>query len=73
MTLAVPFQHPGSPFPLDPYRHKPRLIFRGDGTFKITIFSDLHFGENPDDGVGAVKDTNSMRAILQDEQPDYGL
>ncbi|KAJ7302505.1 Metallo-dependent phosphatase [Mycena albidolilacea] len=73
-TLAVPFQLPGSPFPLDPYPDKPRLIFRRDGTFKITIFSDLHFGENPDDGVGAVKDANStrlMRAILHDEQPDY--
>jgi hypothetical protein len=64
----------GSPFPLDPYPDKPRLIFRRDGTFKITIFSDHHFGENPHDGVGAVKDANStrlMRAILHDEQPDY--
>ncbi|KAJ7677385.1 hypothetical protein B0H14DRAFT_2199495, partial [Mycena olivaceomarginata] len=50
------------------------LIFRRDGTFKIIISSDLHFGGNADDGVGAVKDTNStrlMHAILHDKQPDY--
>ncbi|KAJ7245920.1 Metallo-dependent phosphatase-like protein [Mycena haematopus] len=65
----------GSSSPLlNPYSDKPRLTFRPDGSFKITIFSDLHFGENPDDGVGVVKDTNSthlMRAILHDEDPDY--
>ncbi|KAF8180694.1 Metallo-dependent phosphatase [Mycena galopus ATCC 62051] len=78
-VLAVPWQHPlpGSTdyhSSLDPYSDKPRLTFRADGTFKITVFSDLHFGENPDDGVGVMKDVNStrlMRAILNDEEPDY--
>ncbi|KAF7357110.1 Metallo-dependent phosphatase [Mycena sanguinolenta] len=59
---------------LNPYPDKPRLAFRADRSFKITIFSDLHFGENPDDGVGVVKDSNStrlMRAVLHDEDPDY--
>src|SRR5262245_13062395 len=28
-----------------PYPTKRRLTFRPDGTFKLTIFSDLHYGE----------------------------
>ncbi|KAJ6483253.1 Metallo-dependent phosphatase [Mycena sanguinolenta] len=59
---------------LNPYPDKPRLTFHEEGTFKITIFSDLHFGENPDDGVGVAKDSNStrlMRAVLRKEDPDY--
>jgi hypothetical protein len=28
----------------NPYPDKPRLHFRPDGTFKITVFSDLHYG-----------------------------
>ncbi|KAJ7474120.1 Metallo-dependent phosphatase-like protein [Mycena latifolia] len=82
-VLAIPAQHPlaqplsslpVSATSLDPYPGKKRLIFRGDGTFKITVFSDLHFGENPGDGVGERKDANStrlMRAVLADEGPDY--
>ncbi|KAF7340304.1 Metallo-dependent phosphatase [Mycena venus] len=76
-AFSVPLQYPLTPVPLrllDPYPDKPRLTFRPDGMFKLTIFSDLHFGENPNDGVGVVKDANStrlMRAILQDERPDY--
>ncbi|KAJ6543028.1 Metallo-dependent phosphatase-like protein [Mycena capillaripes] len=75
-ALAVPLQHPltSPPTLLNPYPEKKRLTFRADGTFKITIFSDLHFGENPGDGIGPVKDRNStrlMRAILRDEEPDY--
>ena len=59
---------------LDPYKHKPRLTFRADGTFKVTVFSDLHFGENPEGPWGPVQDTNStrlMRRVLRDEKPDY--
>ncbi|KAJ7245910.1 hypothetical protein B0H12DRAFT_1235708 [Mycena haematopus] len=40
------------------------LTFRKDGSLKIT---DLHFGENSDDGIGVGKDRNTtrlMRAIL---------
>ncbi|KAJ7643115.1 Metallo-dependent phosphatase-like protein [Mycena polygramma] len=68
-ALAVALQHP-----LDPYADKKRLTFRPEGTFKITIFSDLHFGETPGDRVGCGQDGNStrlMRAILKDEEPDY--
>ncbi|KAF6756319.1 Metallo-dependent phosphatase-like protein [Ephemerocybe angulata] len=61
---------------LDPYPAlgKPRLLFKPDGTFKVTIFSDLHFGENPWDDWGPKQDANSlklMNTILPDEKPDY--
>lgn len=59
---------------IDPYPGKPRITFRHDGTFKITIFSDLHFGENPWDDWGPEQDVNStrlMRTVLSDEKPDY--
>ncbi|KAJ7059503.1 Metallo-dependent phosphatase-like protein [Mycena amicta] len=71
-AIAFALQHPlvASPPALDPYPDKPRITFRPDGTFKLTIFSDLHFAEDPD------KDANSarlMRAVLWDEQPDYAV
>ncbi|KAK1221323.1 hypothetical protein PQX77_015870 [Marasmius sp. AFHP31] len=59
---------------LNPYPDKPKLTFRPDGTFKITVFSDLHFGENPWDTWGPEQDANStrlMKTVLPDEQPDY--
>lgn len=59
---------------LDPYPIKPRVTFASDGTFKITVFSDLHFGENPWDDWGPEQDVNStrlMRTVLSDEKPDY--
>ncbi|KIM42443.1 hypothetical protein M413DRAFT_444859 [Hebeloma cylindrosporum] len=59
---------------LDPYPGKPRLTFKRDGTFKLTVFSDLHFGENPWDDWGPEQDVNSislMDTVLGDEKPDY--
>lgn len=61
---------------LDPYPGlgKPRLNFRPDGTFKLTVFSDLHFGENPWDDWGPRQDRNTlklMNTILPSEKPDY--
>ncbi|KAG5726696.1 putative inactive purple acid phosphatase 16 [Termitomyces sp. T112] len=59
---------------LDPYPGKPRVTFRPDGTFKLTMFSDLHYGENPWDVWGPEQDFNStrlMNTVLKDEQPDY--
>ncbi|KAF8068003.1 Metallo-dependent phosphatase-like protein, partial [Lyophyllum atratum] len=59
---------------LNPYPTKPRLTFRSDGTFKLTVFSDLHYGENPWDDWGPEQDFNStrlMKAVLKDEKPDY--
>jgi hypothetical protein len=59
---------------LDPYPTKPRNVFRPDGTFKLTVFSDLHFGENPWDDWGPVQDIKSialMKTVLNDEKPDY--
>ncbi|KAI0937665.1 hypothetical protein AcV7_003638 [Taiwanofungus camphoratus] len=60
--------------PLNPYPTKPRVTFRNDGTFKITVFADLHYGENPWDAWGPEQDVNStqlMRIVLADEKPDY--
>lgn len=59
---------------LDPYPTKSKITFREDGTFKITVFSDLHFGENPWDAWGPQQDVNStrlMRTVLSSEKPDY--
>ncbi|CDO73906.1 hypothetical protein BN946_scf185016.g63 [Trametes cinnabarina] len=59
---------------LNPYPSKPRLTFRPDGTFKITVFSDLHYGENPWDAWGPQQDVNStrlMNTVLRNEKPDY--
>ncbi|RXW13709.1 hypothetical protein EST38_g12145 [Candolleomyces aberdarensis] len=79
-TSASPVQHslrPGiSVDEVDPYPSlgKPRVAFKPDGTFKITIFSDLHFGENPWDDWGPKQDANSiklMNTVLSDEKPDY--
>ncbi|KAJ3561375.1 hypothetical protein NP233_g10228 [Leucocoprinus birnbaumii] len=61
---------------LDPYPGKPRIVFRKDGTLKITVFSDLHFGENPWDWWGPEHDLNStklMKRVLKDEKPDYAV
>ncbi|KLO11373.1 Metallo-dependent phosphatase [Schizopora paradoxa] len=59
---------------LDPYPTKPRVTFKEDGTFKITVFSDLHFGENPWDAWGPQQDVNStilMNLVLASDKPDY--
>ena len=59
---------------LNPYPNLPRLTFRNDDTFKITVFSDLHYGENPWDAWGPQQDVNStrlMNTVLSTEQPDY--
>ncbi|TDL24537.1 Metallo-dependent phosphatase [Rickenella mellea] len=59
---------------LDPYPHKSKITFKEDGTFKITVFSDLHYGENPWDDWGPIQDINSttlISAVLADEKPDY--
>ncbi|KII84564.1 hypothetical protein PLICRDRAFT_57545 [Plicaturopsis crispa FD-325 SS-3] len=77
MVAATPFWPPppgGNRVDLNPYPHKPRVTFRRDGTFKLTIFSDLHFGENPWDWWGPEHDASStqlMKTILADEKPDY--
>ncbi|KAK0473749.1 Metallo-dependent phosphatase [Armillaria novae-zelandiae] len=61
---------------LNPYPDKPRITFRPDGTFKITVFSDLHFGEGPDTIWGPEQDSNStrlMRKVLPEEKPDFAV
>lgn len=61
---------------LNPYPDKPRITFRPDGTFKITVFSDLHFGEGPETVWGPEQDSNStrlMRKVLPEEKPDFAV
>lgn len=59
---------------LNPYPTKPRLVFKPDGTFKLSVFSDLHFGENPWDDWGPEQDRKSlivMRNMIALEKPDF--
>ncbi|KAE9398773.1 Metallo-dependent phosphatase, partial [Gymnopus androsaceus JB14] len=58
----------------DPYPNKPRITFCDDRTFKITVFSDMHWGENPWDAWGPQQDANStilMNKVLGSEKPDF--
>ncbi|KAK7708078.1 hypothetical protein SLS64_006900 [Diaporthe eres] len=41
------------------------LKFRKDGTFQISIFEDLHFGENAWDSWGPQQDINTVKVINQ--------
>ncbi|OTB11410.1 hypothetical protein K445DRAFT_68273 [Daldinia sp. EC12] len=48
------------------------LTFKRDGTFQISIFEDLHFGENAWDQWGPQQDINSVKVIneiLEAESP----
>ncbi|KAI5358867.1 putative calcineurin-like phosphoesterase domain, ApaH type, metallo-dependent phosphatase [Septoria linicola] len=44
------------------YRRQP-LRFTSDGTFQISVFADLHFGENAWNTWGPQQDINSLRII----------
>ncbi|KAI1340961.1 Metallo-dependent phosphatase [Xylariaceae sp. FL0016] len=49
------------------------LTFKSDGTFHISVFEDLHFGENAWDQWGPQQDINSVEVInkvLEAETPD---
>ncbi|TFK69346.1 Metallo-dependent phosphatase [Pluteus cervinus] len=77
-VASTPLPSSGSPLATDlnPYPTKPRITFKEDGTFKLTVFSDLHFGENPWDSWGPEHDQSSvklMNTILGDEKPDYAV
>ncbi|KAG8865406.1 hypothetical protein FRB96_000296 [Tulasnella sp. 330] len=74
--LAAPSQLQPWPVvdPLDPYPNKPRIHFRADSSFKLTVFSDLHFGENPWNVWGPIQDQKSvvvMQKMLKLEKPDF--
>lgn len=59
---------------LNPYPLKPRVVFRQDGSFKLTVFGDLHFGENPWDDWGPEADRKSVKVMtdmLELEKPDF--
>ncbi|KAK3385752.1 Metallo-dependent phosphatase-like protein [Podospora didyma] len=51
------------------------LQFNSDGTFHISIFEDLHFGENAWDSWGPQQDINSVKVIKKvlDAEPDTAL
>ncbi|KAF2098994.1 Metallo-dependent phosphatase [Rhizodiscina lignyota] len=57
---------------------KPRLAFQPDGTFHLSIFEDLHYGEGEDNPpslgwgpISDIKSTRVMNTILDSEEPDY--
>ncbi|KAK3346517.1 Metallo-dependent phosphatase-like protein [Lasiosphaeria hispida] len=51
------------------------LTFRPDGTFQISIFEDLHFGENAWDTWGPQQDINSVKVLntVLDTEPAIDL
>ncbi|KAK3936700.1 Metallophosphoesterase [Diplogelasinospora grovesii] len=51
------------------------LHFSRDGTFQLSIFEDLHFGENAWDSWGPQQDINSVKVLDQilDSEPSLGL
>ncbi|KAI1505695.1 Metallo-dependent phosphatase-like protein [Biscogniauxia marginata] len=55
LTLAKTYAINSSPFG--------PLTFKDDGTFHISIFEDLHFGENAWDQWGPQQDINSVKVI----------
>ncbi|KAI1376565.1 Metallo-dependent phosphatase [Hypoxylon crocopeplum] len=68
-TNEVPFHLPSI---LDTNTFGP-LTFKSDGTFQISIFEDLHFGENAWDQWGPQQDINSVKVInkiLEAESPE---
>ncbi|ODA77906.1 hypothetical protein RJ55_06509 [Drechmeria coniospora] len=77
---AVSVSQPAPPLPVKSPKRcrsldcatKP-LTFGLDGTFQLSIFEDLHFGENAWDFRGPEKDRKSVRAmdrVLDRESPD---
>ena len=56
---------------LNPYPYKPKVHFRPDGSFKLLVMSDLHFGENPWDVWGPEQDKNST-ALVGHFAPNFG-
>lgn len=58
LTFAAPSAVRG------PWRFQP-LRFTRDGTFHISIFEDLHFGENAWDSWGPQQDINSIAVLNQ--------
>ncbi|KAK0710515.1 Metallo-dependent phosphatase-like protein [Apiosordaria backusii] len=53
------------------YEALPPLKFKKDGTFQLSIFSDLHFGENAWEPWGPRQDIHSLRVIntVLDQEP----
>lgn len=59
--------------PLSRCNHSAPLKFKPDGTFQLSIFEDLHFGENAWDQWGPQQDINSVQVlnkVLDFDRPD---
>lgn len=64
----------GASDPLNPYPSKPRITYRSDGTFKLVVFSDVHYGEAQHLSWGPLQDVHSdkvMRQALKAEGPNF--
>lgn len=73
-SLAGPVLGAPVAFNVNPHPGKPKVTFSRDGSFRLVVFSDLHFGENPWDWWGPEHDAasvNLIRKVLADERPDY--
>ncbi|KAL6414308.1 putative inactive purple acid phosphatase 16 [Ilyonectria robusta] len=59
--------------PLSRFNQSAPLKFKSDGTFQLSIFEDLHFGENAWDAWGPQQDINSVQVlnkVLDFDRPD---
>ncbi|EIM80979.1 Metallo-dependent phosphatase [Stereum hirsutum FP-91666 SS1] len=76
LVSSVPLEDRDASYTIDlnPYPNKPKLTFNSQGQFKITVFSDQHYGENAWDVWGPEQDANSTElteTVLPSEKPDY--
>ncbi|KAH9827390.1 putative inactive purple acid phosphatase 16 [Teratosphaeria destructans] len=72
IAVLLAFRTFAAPRRLEESSALPPLRFTPNGTFQISIFEDLHFGENAWDAWGPQQDINSVKVIgevLDVEQP----
>ncbi|KAK2594710.1 hypothetical protein QQS21_007560 [Conoideocrella luteorostrata] len=74
-SLSHQFSLPYQAIPHHSINEKlPILKFRSDGTFKVTVFSDLHLGESPKTARGLKQDRKTLQvmgSVLDRENPDF--
>ncbi|KAI0098660.1 Metallo-dependent phosphatase-like protein [Nemania sp. FL0031] len=63
MRLGFPSWTYGPSRPLSKSSNNPTLRFLQDGTFQITVFSDLHFAEDEDSTKGPMQDARTAEVV----------